>query len=323
MDTLRRDISSSPPVPSSPSELSNQLPPESSSPTQGTPIPPSNPRKRSFQEFGQYALSVSRSMKLPKTDSDELTRFAKLDSEEKLIWLAAYSLKMAGNQALASAPNVVYNLPKALENNIDHYSFVVLMDPTIAAYINTKIGPAVILQGLLEEHPSWGLTPAVKADKTKFDTIMARVRDKLTKRRAEMKKVLARSMGTEDHTQEAEPGEPLPRIGAQNIVELCEELVDIYKRADMAVSVPLCARVAFLRHVLKLGNGANYWDTVDTELKSTRDALLDKSKQSKFFQKILDLDRNTYGQAQLAGIPLSTPSQLPTASTANGSASDD
>ena len=53
-------------------------------------------------------------------------------------------------------------------------------------------------------------------------------------------------MGTEDNTEAAEPGKPLPRIGAQNIVELCEELVDIYKRADMAVSVPLCARVAFL-----------------------------------------------------------------------------
>lgn len=40
--------------------------------------------------------------------------------------------------------------------------------------------------------------------------------------------------------------EPLPRIGAQNIVDLCTELVGIYKRADITVSVTLCARIAFL-----------------------------------------------------------------------------
>lgn len=88
--------------------------------------------------------------------------FQQLDLDEKLICLAGYNFKVLEKQELIAAPNVVYNLPKPIEvisfitaridtdhvyqNNIDHYSFVVLMDPSIAAYINVKIGPVAVLQ---------------------------------------------------------------------------------------------------------------------------------------------------------------------------------
>jgi len=76
LDALRRDIGSSP-LPSPSSSPRHEVDLSSSSPAPVT-ASSSNPRKRSFQDFSQYASSVSRSLKLPKTDLDELVKFAKV-----------------------------------------------------------------------------------------------------------------------------------------------------------------------------------------------------------------------------------------------------
>jgi len=157
------------------------------------------------------------------------------------------------------------------------------MNPTLAYYITaSQDGSALELvqvqwlclpvnmaltghsQEILEDNPSWGITTEVKADKSKMNTILSRIRNRLTHRRSEIKKVvrpylrsvnsgnllcilqIMNSLGEKDLEAIPDSSGCKLRLNARNIFELCDDIQAIFKRARLPRTVELCGRVAVL-----------------------------------------------------------------------------
>ncbi|EDR05763.1 uncharacterized protein LACBIDRAFT_302464 [Laccaria bicolor S238N-H82] len=287
-------------------------------------------RKRPAEDNSQFANAIARSIKLQKTDHDELIVFSKLSPAEQSIWLAARSLKLSEQQTNLNPPDlqVVYNIPKKIESKIVQQSSIIIMDPSISAYLTGEV-PVKILLELFEKNSSWGLDATIQEDKSKYDTIVSRIRKKFTGHRNIMKVVIGGSLGKVDSTDELGKR----RIDAQNIVDLCDEiLVKSHKKSKLVVTVPLCARVAYLRAMyteprtfsIKDQKELTYWEDVDLDLSRARTAYDTPKKLSKYFAIILKRDRALYGDTNLdnlptesssaaAGAPPAMPPQTPTA----------
>ncbi|KDR77191.1 hypothetical protein GALMADRAFT_246474 [Galerina marginata CBS 339.88] len=326
MGNLMSSITDSPssPEPVSRGSSQNPVPPlEQQQPSSPTPAGPSR-RKRPAEDVTHFAKSIGRSMKIRKTDQTELERFASYGSREQNVWLAAQILKVQEKHEALTPPEVRYDVPRRLATKIEAYSFTIIMDPTIAAYIGPKenrkkAGPANILVEHLRANPDWGLTAAIYDDKPKFEVIVQSISKKFTNRRCDIKTKISESLGDPD---------PLggdKRIGVLNIVELCEVLILLYKRGNVQVTVQLCARIAFIRHffVAKVAEGSNtasFWTELDDELVSVRK--MSEIRQSKLFKTILASDRACYGDADLDEVALTagnadTASNHPGSSTSN------
>ncbi|KAF9466215.1 hypothetical protein BDZ94DRAFT_1252361 [Collybia nuda] len=298
MQALRDQVASSP-VQASPEQPNTPSSfPSSPCPASGTVLSYPESRKRPLEDMTQFASTVSRSFKLQKKDRDELNMFTKYDPIEQQIWLAASMLKVQEQQATMTPPDAIYVIPKNLENKIEHYSFVILLDPTIASYIHQD-GPLKMITDLLDQNPSWGLTPAVKDNKSKYDVIVTRVCGRLTSRRYDIKKILGDSLGKISAGLDGNG-----RVDATDIVTLCQALVKIYRSANITVTVQLCARIAFLRYLIAEKPTGRFWEGVDKELLSTRTDLPSAARQSRFFGSLLKLDRETYGDADLDELSL-------------------
>ncbi|KAF9455589.1 hypothetical protein BDZ94DRAFT_1316075 [Collybia nuda] len=143
MQALRDQVASSPVQPSPERPFSSPFP-SSPSPMSRVSAGCIGSRKRPCEDMTQFATTISRAFKLQKHDQDELNLFTKYDPKEQQIWLAASMLKVRERQEAMTPPDVIYTIPKNIENKIEHYSFVILLDPTIAAYIH-KDGPVNML----------------------------------------------------------------------------------------------------------------------------------------------------------------------------------
>ncbi|PPQ85152.1 hypothetical protein CVT24_007955 [Panaeolus cyanescens] len=271
--------------------------------------------KRPLEDLTQYAATVAHTRKLQRKDEVELERFAKLDTDHKLIWIAGTLLKVHEGQEKLTIPEAAYTLLKSLEAQIDHLSFTLLMDPHAAAYINTKIGPLSVLMEKLEQSAEGWITKAIKNDKSKMDTILSKARSRLMHRRSDIKRILFASLAVaiSDAEDDTTAGNNAPVADARNIYVLCEDLLNICKRSGpgIQVTVQLCARVAFLREIATresatTSNGiSKFWENVDKELASTRTDLTDATMQSMFFGKILDNDLKIYGKFDLNSLKAS------------------
>ncbi|KAF8153078.1 hypothetical protein B0H34DRAFT_809937 [Crassisporium funariophilum] len=254
-----------------------------------------------LEDLSQVALDASWFFKLRKTDELALVKYTLLSIENQLIWHHGQGMKLLEVQSCMTAPDMVYTIPKSLETQIDHISFSVLMSPTLAYYItaskpNSALG---LVQEILEDNPSWGINSEVKADKIKMNAIILRICNKLTNRRSEIKKAIMVSLGDENLEAIPDSNGCKLHLNSRNIFELCDDIQAIVKSAELPCTVELCGRVAFLRFVATMENGAQtYWEQVDKELKGTQE-MDDKIKQSRLVAKLLKLDRQTYGNVNL------------------------
>ncbi|KAJ7305500.1 hypothetical protein DFH08DRAFT_1089035 [Mycena albidolilacea] len=192
---------------------------------------------------------------------------------------------------------------------LDNVSILIL-DSSIPAYRNEKIGPVKLLTDLVISHGvSWGFTDAMKGD-----------RDQM-KLRNGVKHTILGSRGNDPA-----PGQTL-RSDALNIVELMEALISQQKLITLKIDVALCGRVALLRQVITEAPGNAYWTTVDTELANLRNKYPVAADLSRFIKRhVLDPDFKTYGSVDIPGLARASGSrprrpQASLSAAASGSAS--
>ncbi|KAG6818881.1 hypothetical protein H0H93_000680 [Arthromyces matolae] len=264
--------------------------------TGNTDLLPTTPvisRKRPYEDLGQYAEYTSRNLKLKPAGEANVKKFAELSSPKQRIAIFANLESLRVKVEDVQAPEPAYSISQTLNSKIERLVTCVLLSPSLPAY-KTKDVPRKILSHL-ENHPSWGLTAAVKADVTKYNIISKRVTDRLTQRRNIIKNLIKVSSGNEN-----DKGAPL------DILELCESLANLVNHhgPELQVSLPMVARIAFLRMVFVENMEGDpkvegYWSIVDGLLADLRNKKKTDAGISSFFAQTLEKDREMYGRPGL------------------------
>ncbi|KAH9949934.1 hypothetical protein B0H21DRAFT_889360 [Amylocystis lapponica] len=230
---------------------------------------PCTSNKRAAEDLTQFAASASRRVRLKKSAEKELNLVAK--------------------------------------DKIEHYTFAGLISPALPFYIKDST-PIKLVMGILEKHPAWGYTKEVKNDKSKADMVKMRVQVRLTDRRAVIKRTIMLSLGPElqpRNSPASEQSTSSKRVEAvrQDIVKLCTVIANEHSTTEAVVTVQMCARFAFLRHVFlqmlqkpELAD-ASYWPLVDKQLDLLRGQYPDDPDSiTRILTMMLNNDRRDYGQ---------------------------
>lgn len=256
-------------------------------------------RKRRAEDYTQFTKGTSERFKLRKTDAAELQIFANYGLVQQNIVIAAGIFKIREQQEAMNPPDVLYSIPKKIASKIDAFTFSILLNPALNAYLENpkdpKAGPMPILMGVLRANPNWGATPTVLGDQTKLEAIEHSIAKKFTNRRYDIKTKISESMGRVD------PADSEKRIDALPITDLCRSISTLYARVNLSFTPQLCARIAFLRFVLysEMMEGGvlrKFWSTVDNELAAVRK--MKAAKASKYFVTIVKQDRIRFGGTQ-------------------------
>ncbi|KAF6743456.1 hypothetical protein DFP72DRAFT_827858 [Ephemerocybe angulata] len=263
-------------------------------------------RKRPAEDYADFARSAARCVRLKQDDEKEVVKFSKLDSTQQqiLLYASIRSLSEKTTQLVPAEP--VFTISQVLESRMERYAFTVLISPSCNVYV-TDPGPSKVILTHLENHPEWGLTPAVRSTKGHFKIVESTVRKYLTTRRNLLKSLMRVSLGYE------KTGGPDRKNAMQNIVTLCEAVVNSAPSSlpkTPKISLQMLARFAFLRQVLEecitknatSGNKEDYWATVDTSLKKLRENRPTDKEMSRFFTHVLELDSKQYGTGERSHI---------------------
>ncbi|TFY53468.1 hypothetical protein EVJ58_g9436, partial [Rhodofomes roseus] len=169
--------------PSSPASL------PASSVVEQSPEPVAGQKRRAPDTDGdvsQYVGLVSRHFKLKKTDHDELTKVAARSTHELLIYSTAQTMKLRERIDTIQPADALWEIPRALHAEIEHYTYAVLCSPVLPTYV-TESYPINVVLAILSANPSWGFTSEVKNDLKKREVVAERVRNRLTDRRSAIK----------------------------------------------------------------------------------------------------------------------------------------
>ncbi|KAJ3786077.1 hypothetical protein GGU10DRAFT_420696 [Lentinula aff. detonsa] len=260
----------------------------------GTPTPVA--RKRAAgEDFTQRAAAESRKLRLNAEHSQELQEIAKTGGLRPVdIWMASQMLAIRERMDVIQPAGTKFEIPAALASVIEDISVKVFLDPTLSAYLNH---PNERLLTYLKARPNI-LFRAVREHKPAMKVIATKISSRFTHHRNDTKDMIASSLGQYDKEADMFTG---PFMA---IVELTRKVIVAIggKSYDLAVSVPLVARIAFLRQVYvhestkNTGKaGTDFWKCVDEGLKMIREAKkYDTTKISAVFAKILSNDRNEY-----------------------------
>ncbi|KAI0048709.1 hypothetical protein FA95DRAFT_1605078 [Auriscalpium vulgare] len=309
LSSILRNATSDTRLPNDQEPATDINPDDGENPPLGRLLSTVTPRKRvASVNIHQYAQAVGRELKLRKPEQSILESVGKLSDSERSLWLVASMLKVQERLDTLLPPEAIFVLPQTLQAQIDTFAFTIIMSPALSAYIQGDV-PIKLLMNLIEKHPEWGLPSDAKHNKNKMSVVLKRIQSKLTERRFNIKGILSAGIVTPSATPSTDPSSSEPR--AVDIVELCQQLVAINKAANLKVTVKMCARVAFLRTILKDHNTGKYWLAVDKQLEAVREKYAgDATKTSRFFALILENDRKTYGRGNMDGL-------------SNGQANDD
>ncbi|KAJ7089002.1 hypothetical protein C8R44DRAFT_990998 [Mycena epipterygia] len=226
-DMMNIPLDSSPlkaPSPRSSTATGSPVPsrPESPSPLATLPTQ----RKRTAEDMSQFASEVSRKHKLAKVDNDDLTKFAKLGRDEKMIFIAGQLLSLGHHQRLLQPVEADWTLPKRLQ---------------IETYRDDKIGPSKLLMDLVVLNPGWGFTLEVQGEKSAIDAVSSYISKVLISKRNIIKTAIAGSLGSDPIVE----GIKL-RPGALNIVVLATSILNKLKIKTTKVDLRLWGRIAVL-----------------------------------------------------------------------------
>lgn len=324
--------------PSSPSTASNSL---------SSAHSVSTGNKRAAEDLTEFTAMTLRRVRLKTSGQMELHYAAKLTPAQRSIWTAAQILKVHDRLDDIQPVDAKWQIPETLWDKIEHFTFAGLVSPALPFYLKDA-SPVRLVMGILEKHPHWGFTKDVKSNKSKHDIVKARVQMRLTDRRAAIKKAIMLSIGpspqlepnpvttSEEHQSQA-PVTPIPvskkkHTGAVriNIVKLCTAIANEHSESEVVVTIQMCARFAFLRHVFvqSICNPAlatwSYWPLVDMQLQLLREQYVGKpSSITTVLTMMLNNDRRDYGQpdsqdepTEISAIPNTT--QRIADSAANG-----
>ncbi|CDO77296.1 hypothetical protein BN946_scf184753.g46 [Trametes cinnabarina] len=260
-------------------------------------------------DLTQEANWASRRVRLKPSEHDALLAISKLSPAQREMWTDAMLLKM--NQRLeAIAPaDAQWTISQNLKvDKIEQYTNAVLCSPVLGEYV-TKQNSTKLVAGILARHPSWGYSQEVQADKYKRDIVLARIGQRLTDRRSDMKEVILLSLGPELQPSAGVAGyEPKkPKVGTKtDIVQLCSDILARCQARNLIVTVQMCGRVALLRKtmvaILKNPEARfeKYWYYVDAQLLTLRTKYpADPEAVSRIIKKTLDDDLKQYGGADL------------------------
>jgi len=257
-------------------------------------------------DMTQYVGMVARHVKLRKTDHDELLRASKLSERERSLFSLAKLMKMQEQLEVIQPGNTVWEIPKLLYNEIEHYTYAILCSSALPVYVADHYPEKIIIK-ILEANPSWGYTSEVKNNIPKRDIVASRARGRLTDRRSSIKTAILLSLGTELLTthkamhlvrQSGKAKAPTPE--KLNILQLVAEVAALHKSAPVRVTLEVCARIAYLRRrLLKLievdtTQYASYWVIVDKKLFELRSAET-AAQISRTFVRALREDQKTFG----------------------------
>ncbi|KAF8147590.1 hypothetical protein K438DRAFT_1944102 [Mycena galopus ATCC 62051] len=300
--------------PGSPSRQ-NSPGPRSDSPTPMTPR--ATQHKPPAEDMTQFAAGVARVHKLNKVNHDQLQTFAQYNQSEQLIYLAGSVFSLAHHQRLLKPADAPVELPKKLRSKILEHSSILLLDASIPAYRDEKIGPVKLLMDPIDAHGvSWSFTDEMKGDRDQMKALKEEIGGVLTPKRNGIKNLILGSLGNDPA-----PGETL-RPDALNVVDLADAITSQQKDTSLKVDAALCGRIALLRKVLTEDPTNKYWTTVDTQLAQLRVKYPDTIKLSKFIKRyILDIDCETYGSATIPGLAATSKARAPAAVQANAVAS--
>ncbi|KAH9917047.1 hypothetical protein B0H21DRAFT_827875 [Amylocystis lapponica] len=293
----------------------------SGSPSDRTAATSSAGSKRPAEDLDQYAVLTAHRVRLKPAGQQELERVAKLPPAQRSIWMGGQLLKLNEQLTAIQPTNAQWDIPKTLRDKIENYTFIVLLSPVLSYYLGKTAGassPVKLVQGILENHPSWGFTKEVRADKYKCDIVVKRIQVRLTDRRAEIKEAIMLSLGPDESITEKTVSKASKKKMAGhvklNIVELCQVVVAKYAASNAVVTIQMCARFAFLRKILlemtkkpQLEASGGYWALVDTELSAVRECYKDEPvKLTKLLTQSLKADQEMFGHAE---VPLASTSE--------------
>ncbi|KAJ7339084.1 hypothetical protein DFH08DRAFT_964130 [Mycena albidolilacea] len=298
-DMLEMPLDSSPLKPPSPSTAVRTVPSAPASPSPTGSFLPVLAQKRVAEDLTQYANGVSRAHKLLKTDQEELTRFAKADRGQQLVFIAGQLLALNHHQWQIQPAEAAWTPHKKLSDKIEGNARILFADPSLPAYKDDKFGPNKLLMDMVLAH-GWGFTMEMQDDRGTMDALGSHIGRVSISKRNTIKGVIATSLGSAPVE-----GEKL-RPGALNIVELATKILQKL-HVNAKVDLPFCGRVAILRKLISESTDSKYWGAVDTKLSNLRRSHPDPAKQSKFIKRlILDPDLEMFGTVELTSLASTT-----------------
>jgi hypothetical protein len=174
-----------------------------------------------------------------------------------------------------------------------------MVDPSIPAYRDTKIGPTKLLTDMVLGNPSWGFGTELKDEKHATDALGSAVSGVLASRRNILKTTILGSLGSEPE----DPTISVLRPDALNIVDLAQAILVKLKVNTVPLDIRICGRIAILRQLVSESDDTKYWTNVDTQLAAIRASHPNPVKQSKWIKKyVLDLDFEIYGAVDLTSL---------------------
>ncbi|KAJ7862285.1 hypothetical protein B0H14DRAFT_2740723 [Mycena olivaceomarginata] len=290
----------------------------------GSPSPlqaPVVPRlKRPAEDMSQFAGEVSRAHKLKKEDHEALIGFLQyLGRGEQLVSLAGQLLAIAHRQSLIQPAAKEWKVPKKLMDKLTTQAGPLMVDPSIPAYRDTKIGPTKLLTDMVLVNPSWGFGTELRDEKHAMDALGTAVSGVLTSRRNLVKNTILGSLGSEPE----DPNISVLRPDALNIVDLAQAIIVKLKVKSVPLDIRMCGRIAILRQLVSEGDDTKYWTNVDKQLAGIRASHPDPAKQSKWIKKyVLDPDFQTYGTVDLTSLATGASVHVGRPSTAPPAAAD-
>ncbi|KAH6905085.1 hypothetical protein BKA70DRAFT_1505035 [Coprinopsis sp. MPI-PUGE-AT-0042] len=261
-----------------------------------SPAPPSQGEKRPLEDYTDIARKVARTASLKPNSENEraVIQFANAPQTVQLIVMYARLRSVSARLDEIAIPDAIFEIPTVLSYRIECTSLFLLMSPSCALY--AKPGPLALVLEHLVNNPNWGLTPAVKNDKLKYDVVVKGVQKALTSRRNNLK---SESLGFVGKKTDCEKWNILTL--AKAILALGESLND---GGAANASLPVLARFAFLRSVTAEGladptspfAGKEFWPTVDTTLRKICEVKKTDERISFFFATVLEEDIEAYGE---------------------------
>jgi len=284
--------------------------------------------KRPAEDLSEYTAATLRRVRLKASGQTDLKYVSKLSPAQRSIWISAQILLMHDRLDNIQPVDAKWQIPETLWDKIEHFTFAGLVSPALPSYIKDG-SPIRLVMGILEKHPQWGFTKEVKNNKSKSDVVRARVQLRLTDRRAAIKRAIMLSIGPpppplssdstgeETQSQAATAGHISAKKHAKavrlDIVKLCAAIANEHSESEVVVTIQMCARFAFLRHVFvqSISNpalsGNSYWPLVDKQLDLLREQYPgDPGSVTLVLTMMLNSDRHKYGQPDTQHEPTET-----------------
>ncbi|KIM48976.1 hypothetical protein M413DRAFT_6222 [Hebeloma cylindrosporum] len=223
----------------------------------------------------ESARRLAVSKKLHPYQRDAVETFLKASPVAREAHLFVFMCELGNklDSILSTAP--AFTVSSALLENIKAFTVAVLLSSKLEVY--KGVVPRDHVLAIIRKE-GLNIPPNLDRDPHIVKVVGIAIAEELTQARSRVKKAVGASIKN-----------------STTIYDLADALTD---GTRCIVSVPLCARLSLLRKVYLEDETKGFWDSVDARLKLIRStANGDARKITRAFRKILDDDRQTYGDA--------------------------